>query len=284
MKVDLSKYHYPLHQSSNLPVFPFSNEEIHFYNTNGFVKGNCVLSYEELSALREETDRIYNLEEFETELFYFYKKLSTQDRITFQASGAWRVSINIHDLLWNKNIGVLVNQILGANLRLWNDQIFYKPPKIGGTVAWHQDYSYWAKRSEPFAHITCWIALDDVTQENGCVEYIPGSHLWNLLPGVKLGQNPNEIKNYLTDDQISQFQNKYPMHLRAGECSFHHPKVVHGSGINDSNMFRRGIVVNIFKDGVVSKMTLSDKEEKGFPYLPSGAKLDGQYFPLIYNV
>ena len=50
-----------------------------------------------------------------------------------------------------------------------------------GVVAWHQDYSYWT-RTQPMAHLTCWIALDDSTSENGCLYYVPGSHKWNLLP------------------------------------------------------------------------------------------------------
>ena len=66
-------------------------------------------------------------------------------------------------------------------MRFWHDQLFCKPAQHGGVVAWHQDYSYWT-RTKPMAHLTCWIGLDDATKDNGCLQYLPGSHRWSLLP------------------------------------------------------------------------------------------------------
>ena len=54
------------------------------------------------------------------------------------------------------------SQLLGGAVRFWHDQLFCKPAKHGGVVAWHQDYSYWT-RTKPMAHLTCWIGLDDST-------------------------------------------------------------------------------------------------------------------------
>ena len=41
-------------------------------------------------------------------------------------------------------------------------------------------YSYWT-RTKPMQHLTCWIGLDDMSTENGCLYYVPGSHKWGLL-------------------------------------------------------------------------------------------------------
>ena len=68
-----------------------------------------------------------------------------------------------------------------VSVRFWHDQLFCKPSRHGGVVAWHQDYSYWT-RTTPMAHLTCWIGLDDTDEHNGCLQYIPGSHKWDLLP------------------------------------------------------------------------------------------------------
>ena len=65
-------------------------------------------------------------------------------------------------------------QLLGVErLRFWHDQVFYKPPRHPGVVTWHQDYSYWT-RTAPAGHLTCWIALDDSNEENGCLQLRPG--------------------------------------------------------------------------------------------------------------
>ena len=99
-------------------------------------------------------------------------------------------------------------------------------------MAWHQDYSYWT-RTEPLAHLTCWMALDESTTENGCLYYVPGSHRWNLLPVTGLTGDMDEIRTVLTDEQKQQFH-PVPVQLKPGECSFHHALTVHGSYENRS--------------------------------------------------
>jgi len=56
-----------------------------------------------------------------------------------------------------------------------------------------QDYSYWT-RTQPMAHLSCWIGLDDATRENGCVHYVPGSHRWNLLPITGLANDMDALR------------------------------------------------------------------------------------------
>lgn len=60
----------------------------------------------------------------------------------------------------------LMALLLEGPVRFWHDQLFCKPPLHGGRVAWHQDYSYWT-RTQPMAHLSCWIGLDDSTHDNG---------------------------------------------------------------------------------------------------------------------
>src|SRR5918997_478613 len=96
-------------------------------------------------------------------------------------------------------------QLLGGPVRFWHDQLFCKPARHGGVVAWHQDYSYWT-RTTPLAHLTCWVGLDDATRENGCVHYVPGSHLWPDLPATGLTGEMGAIESVLTEEQKQQFR------------------------------------------------------------------------------
>src|SRR5678809_1062667 len=106
---------------------------------------------------------------------YFNENESTEpNRVLFHALGAWRVTPGFHDVLWNPAFLVPASQLLGGAVRFWHDQLFCKPARHGGVVAWHQDYSYWT-RTTPLAHLTCWIGLDDSSRDNGCLNYIPGS-------------------------------------------------------------------------------------------------------------
>ena len=98
------------------------------------------------------------------ELFYEYHSNESLDpaKVLFHALGAWRIKPGFHDILWHPAFVVAASQLLGGAVRFWHDQLFCKPAHHGGVVAWHQDYSYWT-RTQPLAHLTCWIGLDDAS-------------------------------------------------------------------------------------------------------------------------
>jgi hypothetical protein len=82
------------------------------------------------------------------ELFYEFHSNESSDteHILFHALGAWRIAPAYHDVLWNPPFVMAASQLLGdVPVRFWHDQLFYKPAKKGGVVAWHQDYSYWTR-------------------------------------------------------------------------------------------------------------------------------------------
>jgi ectoine hydroxylase-related dioxygenase (phytanoyl-CoA dioxygenase family) len=130
------------------------------------------------------------------------------------------------------------------------------------------------------AHLTCWIGLDDSTTENGCLQFIPGSHRWPLLPITGLANDMDDIQTVLTDEQKSQFQ-PVAAELKKGEASFHHPLMVHGSYENRSDRPRRAIVLNVILDGV--KSASDDSVLAGVPAIPAGEKMAGTFFPLLYD-
>jgi ectoine hydroxylase-related dioxygenase (phytanoyl-CoA dioxygenase family) len=171
------------------------------------------------------------------------------------------------------------SQLLGGAVRFWHDQLFCKPAQHGGVVAWHQDYSYWT-RTQPMAHLTCWIGLDDARQDNGCLQYIPGSHRWELLPITGLAGDMNAIQTVLSPEQQAAFK-PVAVELKRGECAFHHPLLVHGSYENSTERPRRATVINVFKDGVASSS--NDVLLKGVPPVPPGQPMGGQFFPLLLD-
>jgi len=170
-------------------------------------------------------------------------------------------------------------QLLGVErLRFWHDQVFYKPARHPGVVTWHQDYSYWT-RSVPVGHVTCWIALDDSTEENGCLQYVPGSHRFGLLPKISLTKDMDAVREFLTPEQAAAFE-PVPMVVEAGECTFHHPHTVHGSHANRSNRPRRGVVLNFMRPDTRS----AEGHEpllSGVPIIPEGEIIEGDHFPVL---
>jgi hypothetical protein len=263
--------------------YELSNEQVESFRTNGFLSGIKLLDEKQVEKIRNELAEIADPKHPGHELFYeFHSNESTYpSTILFHALGEWRITEGLHDVLWNPRFLVAASQLLGnVPVRFWHDQIFWKPPKQGGVVAWHQDYSYWI-RTKPIAHLTCWCGLDDSTKENGCLQYIPGSHKWGLLPKPVIAGELQGIKDFLNDEQKKQFENPQYAEVKAGEAIFHHSLTLHGSGENKSDKPRRAFVINVFADGVTS-----DSNEpllQGVPVVPKGEKMKGQFFPLLFD-
>jgi ectoine hydroxylase-related dioxygenase (phytanoyl-CoA dioxygenase family) len=283
---DLSIHHRPVGTLLSQPLhkdrdsFRLGEDQINFFHEQGYIGGVRVLTDEQVETLRNELTDLADPKHPGHELFYEYhsNESTDPDHVLFHALGAWRITPGYHDLLWNPTFTIPAAQLLGGPVRFWHDQLFCKPAHHGGVVAWHQDYSYWT-RTQPLAHLTCWIGLDDATRQNGCLQYIPGSHLWPDLPITGLAGDMEAIHAVLNAEQRQQFDAAVAVELRKGEASFHHPRLVHGSFANHSNRARRATVVNVMLDGVHS--ATNEALLKGVPVIPAGEKVQGQFFPLL---
>ena len=275
-------FHWPS-SKQDWEQYKLSDEQISFFNKNGFLSGVKMLEEEQISFLQNELSEIADMNHPGHSLYYEFHSNESADpsTILFHALGAWRIGPGFHDVLWNPRFLVAASQLLGnVPVRFWHDQLFWKPAKKGGVVAWHQDYSYWT-RTKPVAHLTCWCGLDDATKENGCLQYIAGSHRWGLLPKPVLAGDLQGIKDFLNDNQRKQFENPRYAEVKAGEAIFHHSLTLHGSGENKSEKPRRAFVINVFSDGVISDS--NEPMLEGVPVIPKGEKMQGQFFPLLLD-
>jgi ectoine hydroxylase-related dioxygenase (phytanoyl-CoA dioxygenase family) len=285
---DLATAHKPVGDLVSIPRsaaewdrYRLSDEQVQFFNENGYLSGVRILDEPQVAALKEEVVSLFDPKHPGHSLFYEYhsNESTNPDTVLFHALGAWRITPGLHDVLWAPAFTMAASQLLGGAVRFWHDQLFCKPPHHGGVVAWHQDYSYWT-RTTPMQHLTCWIGLDDANRDNGCVCYIPGSHRWDLLPITGLAGDMQAIHTVLTEDQRRKF-NPVFAELKAGEAVFHHPLMIHGSYENRTDRPRRATVINAFLDG-----TRSDSDQsllEGVPPVPKGQRMGGQFFPLLFD-
>jgi hypothetical protein len=285
---DLSRRHdlvgdlFALPRSANeWQRYRLNNEQVRFFHDNGYLSGIRILSDEQVERLRIELRELFDPKHPGNNLFHEFHSNESPDpsRVLFHALGAWRIQPGFHDLPWHPAFVVPASQLLDGAVRFWHDQLFCKPAHHGGVVAWHQDYSYWT-RTEPMAHLTCWIGLDDATRDNGCLHYVPGSHRWELLPVTGLAGDMNAIQSVLSPEQKAQFT-PVAIELKKGEAAFHHPLMVHGSYENRTDRPRRATVINVFRDGIISNT--NTPLLKGVPVVGKGQKVEGQFFPLLFD-
>ncbi|NND08432.1 MAG: phytanoyl-CoA dioxygenase family protein [Saprospiraceae bacterium] len=263
--------------------YKLSDDQVAFYREQGYLHNVKLLTSEQVEVLRSELAEIADPDHPGHHLFYEFSSNESSDpnSVLFHSLGHWRITPGFHDVLWNPAFVMAASQLLGnVSVRFWHDQLFCKPAAHGGVVAWHQDYSYWT-RTKSMQHLTCWVALDDVDRDNGCVHYVPKSHKWGLLEKPELAGEMNGLMEFMTEEQKSQFDTAVPIEMPKGYATFHHPLMVHGSHANKSIRSRRAFVLNVFADG-----TYSDSDEpllEGVPVIPKGEKMQGQFFPLLYE-
>jgi ectoine hydroxylase-related dioxygenase (phytanoyl-CoA dioxygenase family) len=286
---DLSEYHQLVSDFFKWPAskeeweqYRLTDDQVAFFRENGYLAGIKFLEEWQVDQLNHDLIRMMDPSLPDHTLFHqFFSNASTDpNSVLFHALGAWRITPGFHDILWNPAFVMAASQLLGNKaVRFWHDQLFCKPAKHGGVVAWHQDYSYWT-RTIPMQHLTCWVGLDDATTENGCMYYVPKSHQWGLLQKPELAGEMEGLMEFLTDEQRAAFT-PVPIELKKGYGTFHHPLLVHGSYENRSDRSRRAFVLNMFADG-----TISDTEQTlmpGTPAIPKGESISGQFFPLLID-
>lgn len=286
---DLSKFHQVVSNMFAQPQtqhewdqYRVTEKQVVNYNESSHLSGIKLLEEWQVDQLNTELAEITNPEHPGNNLFYKFHSNESADSnsVLFHSLGHWRIQPGFHDILWNPRFLKIASQLLGdRSVRFWHDQLFCKPAQHGGVVAWHQDYSYWT-RTVAMQHLSCWVALDDASEENGCLQYIPKSHQWGLLQKPELAGDMDGLLEYLTPEQKASFK-PVPIELSKGHATFHHPLMVHGSYENKSSRSRRALVLNVFADGTIS--ATNDALLEGVPVIPKGHKMDGQFFPLLYQ-
>jgi hypothetical protein len=126
-----------------------------------------------------------------------------------------------------------------AELALGYEPLYYraistlKRRSVGSAFPWHQDFAYWGKGRPDMVGI--WIALHDATTENGCMDIIPKSHRWGVLPY----EEDNPGKPVLTEGQEAQ---RIPAEIKAGDALLFHALLVHRSSPNQSENERCAVI------------------------------------------
>jgi non-haem Fe2+, alpha-ketoglutarate-dependent halogenase len=135
-----------------------------------------------------------------------------------------------------------VEALIGPDILVYTSTWFIKEPESPAIAAWHQDATYFGLR--PYEHVTAWLALTDATAENGCMEFLPGSHRKGQLPH-RAGVVTASV-NRAGQAVVGAIDDAPAVHapLRAGEFSLHHTLCLHRSQPNRSAGRRIGLAIS----------------------------------------
>ncbi|MCY3998566.1 MAG: phytanoyl-CoA dioxygenase family protein [Flavobacteriaceae bacterium] len=138
-------------------------------------------------------------------------------------------------VLYHKTL-VLAKTLLGNDMAFDFDMLINKRPKTNATTPWHQDEAYWIEMPDKRA-ISIWVALDHATRDNGCLWYVPKSHLKPLRKHIQ------KVKNGPWHCQASENEAQATP-LKPGDCVMHQGGTIHYSRGNTTTNSRRAFILN----------------------------------------
>ncbi len=127
-------------------------------------------------------------------------------------------------------------ELLGEDMELDFDMLINKAPFTDTPTPWHQDAAYWIKLPDKRS-VSCWIALDDVNEENGCMWFVPKEEDIKVVPHQAL---PNAGALYCD----TPLEKAISVPLMAGGCTFHDGFTLHYSKGNITSGQRRALILN----------------------------------------
>lgn len=264
-----------------------TNSEVDEFQLRGFVRAKeRALGDEEVELLREELDAILeHRKESEPLLVRNVPSSSQEERFFVQLVNVWEVSDPYLEHARHPEITSTVARLCQNTdtLRIWHDQIQYKPPRVGGPTPWHQDFPAWPIL-QPADLVSAWVALDDAEIDNGCMWMVPGSHRWGtgILSGTGPKFEPLFEPELLPDGVDPDGVKPEPLVVRKGEVAFHHCMTWHGSPSNLTDRPRRAIAVHYMPGYTIYAPRSAHPVEVHVRVQP-GEVLAGEKFPIVYR-
>jgi hypothetical protein len=242
----------PAHEQALLP----GPQDVEFYREHGYWISPPLFSNEEID------EALFGAERFYAGDYDFH----LADRL--HMFSGWKpddgdgLRINDYVALRNRELSAIaLHRLIGAiaarlcessAIRLWHDQLIYKPGADAGCTAgigWHTDRAYWQTCSST-EMLTAWIPLHDADEEIGTLQIIDRSHAWAGDTAIR-GFHEQTLRSAAAyrDGSEAAAPTVLPMILRKGQVSFHHCRTIHGSGPNLTSRPRQTISVHLQDEG-----------------------------------
>jgi phytanoyl-CoA hydroxylase len=258
-----------------------SQDQTEAFRRDGFVAGHVLLASAEVDELRDELDRVI-ANQGRPEIAQPVRVTNIGDAANpvWQVVNIWQASPAYERHIARLTMVEEVVQLTGARqLRVWHDQIQYKPASDGGVNHWHQDAPLWSP-IRPMTQVTAWVALDDVDESNGCLSMVRGSHLWgdqkDFLRALNQGLDlPTTFKERAV--QISRCP------VEKGQVHYHHALTWHSSHGNRSDRPRRAIAVHYMTEETRYVASGDDHPMRRLIRVADNEVLTGSAFPLVYD-
>ncbi len=230
------------------PMVTLTQEQIDFYHREGYLTLEAITTPEEVAWLRDIYDRLFASRAGREEGNQFdlggtdeEGKEATLPQILNPA----KYAPELKNGQFRVNALHVARQLLGPDAQAMGEHAIFKPARIGAATPWHQDEAYWNPNMR-YNSFSLWIPLQPATPENGCMQFVPGSHRSDILPHHSINHDVRIHGLELDEVDTScsaAVANAVPCPLPPGGCTIHHNRTLHYAGPNISDIPRRAYIL-----------------------------------------
>lgn len=207
------------------------------YEHDGVVRVQHFLSAEEVAAVRAELDRYIrdDLAALPVDARTFEQDEKTVRNLwRLEKYNPWFLKLGERE-----DIRALIAPLVHGDPMLVGVETFNKPARIGSGVPYHQDNAYFCQT--PPDMLTVWIAIDAVTEANGPVFFVKGSHKDGMQPTKPSGVRGNSIG--LAEPSNVPLSEQFCGLLEPGDATIHQCETIHHSAPNTTEHSRLGLLL-----------------------------------------
>ncbi len=196
--------------------------------------------------------------------------IARADEITFTTHLVAR-SDTLREFTQHAVFAGLCADLIGPEVRLYWDQAVYKKPDTTSPFPWHQDNGY--AFLEPQQYLTCWVALTDATEENGCPWVVPGVHRMGTLV-----HSYSDIGLICLTDPSDAI----PVPVERGSIVVFSSLTPHSTGPNVTDQIRKAYIAQYAPDGAYVVQSdgkgnvnhvMADDQDRQFPVVRKGRQV-----------
>lgn len=228
---------------------PLTERELGRYHEDGFLLKRGLTPRELIQQLSHEIDALHErmAQAVPPGADATWERLEPgKPKRLMQVMNSEVVSPTINRVIRSEAILDVVAALIGPDISLYHSKLLMKSARDGAITPWHQDFVYWAKVEQGPVQLNCMIAIDPATKENGCIQFVPGSHKQGLLTHEQRTENFNLSLPGKFHERLGAVY----CEMQPGDCVFFGSLVVHGSEGNNSPYHRRAnTVVYTVTDG-----------------------------------
>jgi len=212
-----------------------NSEQIDFYNLNGYLSVDNVYNDSQIKSLSDVTNEFVEKSRLvteENEMFALESDHSANNPRLTRIKSPHKFHIIFEQAMKDDKMLDILQDLIGKDIRIQTTKLNMKMPGGGRQVEWHTDWGHYPHTNDDLLAVG--IPLDDITEENGCLMVMPGSHKWTATSHHEDGFFVGAVDI----DSINIQKTKYII-SKTGGISIHHVRTLHGSAPNMSNKPRR---------------------------------------------